>query len=409
MPLTILSNEEIQTIHQATLKVLAESGVHFWNSDNAIELFKAKGCKTDGYRVYFHPELLDECLSTLPDRNQLTLNGRSFRQGEVNFALIGNPYYLYEYEKSSYRDCEYSDLPDKIKMIEALDNYGIDVCYLIFRSKLDLKHHPDPVPGEPEKSYFTHYLCWCNPISPLQYQNDEVELIIKMSREKGPGCYVMLAPEVMMGATGPVTFAGALVQQNAEILAGVMLAQLAQPGVPCIYGSVGGAMDMRNGEFLMGTMEANMMGIASVQLADFYKLPSRISPGNTGAREPGIRAAVDLAMGLYVGAAAGGNFITTGLLDCTLMMSYEHLVIANELMTQVKRAVKPINMDADHLALDVIKEEITDTPNFMGNPHTREHMREALYVSDFTGRVEDCYEDWYLKANKKVKEILGRD
>ena len=146
----------------------------------------------------------------------------------------------------------------------------------------------------------------------------------------------MISPEVMLGATGPVTIAGALVQHNAEVLAGTILAQLVQPGTPVIYGCVTAPMDLRTAEISQGNFETALINAAAVQMADHYGMPSRIAPGNTSARKPGVRAAVEMTLGLYMGLAAGGNLITTGLLDSTLMVSYEHLVLMDELIGQIK-------------------------------------------------------------------------
>ena len=98
----------------------------------------------------------------------------------------------------------------------------------------------------------------------------------------------MCSPEVMLGATGPVTLAGALAQHNAEVL------------------------------------------------ADSYGLPSRVQTGNTSARRPGVRAAVETAWGLQMGIAAGANLVNTGLLDSTLMLSLEHLVLVDELVSRLQ-------------------------------------------------------------------------
>ena len=79
--------------------------------------------------------------------------------------------------------------------------------------------------------------------------------------------------------------------------------------------------------------------------SDFYRMPSRISPGNTSAKRPGVRAVTETALGIYMGIAAGGNIITTGLLDSTLMISYEHLVVLDEMINQIKRATGGIKID----------------------------------------------------------------
>jgi trimethylamine--corrinoid protein Co-methyltransferase len=137
-------------------------------------------------------------------------------------------------------------------------------------------------------------------------------------------------------------------------------------------------------------------------------MPSRIAPGNTSARKPGVRAAVETALGLYMGLAAGGNLITTGLLDSTLMVSYEHLVLVDELIGQIMSVTRGIDVSESGLALEVIKEHGHPSPQFLTSDHTLEHMKRDVYYSDYTGRTSRSYEEWYEKAHARVAQILDR-
>ena len=251
-------------------------------------------------------------------------------------------------------------------------------------------------------------LIWCNPISPLQYHPEQVEEIIQGLKTHGSNCYVMFSPEVMLGGTGPVTMAGALVQHNAEVMSGVILTQLIAPGTRAIYGSVSGVMDLRTADISLGSLESTTFNGCVVQLADFYGLPSRIQFGNTSARRPGIRAAVETAWGLHMGIMAGANLVNAGLLDSTLMLSLEHLVLVDELTSQIRSAKAATVVDTERLALDVVRQEGRPSTNYLGHDHTVDHMKEAMYYSDFTGRTPKSYEDWYELAHEKVQAILRR-
>lgn len=211
-----------------------------------------------------------------------------------------------------------------------------------------------------------------------------------------------------MGGTGPVTMGGALVQHNAEVLAGLVLAQLSRAGSPFIYGCVSAPMDLRNAEISQGSFETGMFNAAVVQLADRYGLPSRISPGNTSDRKPSARALVETAVGLILGTAAGGNIITTGLLDSTLMISYEHLFAVDELINQIRSVAGGIATDADSLALEVIAQYGHPGGNYLAAEHTLKYMKRDIYYSEFSGRIEASYEDIYAKAHRRVTDILAR-
>jgi len=391
------------------------------------------------------------------------------RQGESHVGVIGNPYYLYEHGQGQ-RDLTEADADDKFLILDSLANLQFDCCCTINASQRDAGSvFPDyrktdvcleylrrrvhrrvqkPVKrpaihsnilhgreGNPrihsprmlkplEKMELLRHaivygpqqtqallaqdtpLIWCNPISPLQYHPEQVCEIIQAGRDYGPNCYVMFSPEVMLGGTGPVTMAGALAQHNAEVMSGVILTQLLVPVTRAIYGSVSGVMDLRTAEISLGSLESMVFNAGVVQLADHYGLPCRVQLGNSSARRPGIRVAVETAWGLQMGLAAGANLVNTGLLDSTLMLSLEHLVLVDELVSQIRSSTAAAAVDTEHLAMDVIRQEGRPETNYLGHAHTLDRMKEAMYYSDFTGRTEKSHEDWYDLAHQKVQEIL---
>jgi trimethylamine:corrinoid methyltransferase-like protein len=126
------------------------------------------------------------------------------------------------------------------------------------------------------------------------------------------------------------------------------------------------------------------------------------------AKAPGARAAAETAVGLYFGLAAGGHIISTGLLDSTLILSHEHLVVTNELANQVRSVAGGVRTDAESLAADVIDRCGHPSPEYLFDPHTVANLNRDIYYSDFCGRVDKSYEDWYDKAHRQVTEILDR-
>ena len=480
MRIEALSADQIQQVHEATLRILEDVGVWFKDSPEAAELFRSNGCRVDDGRVRIPRQLLTECLARLPDRNELKIcvtrlgfsEPLGLKQGESHVGLIGNPYYLYDHADGE-RDLTETDVDDKFLVLDSLANLKYDCCccitgaqreakatfpdyhktevctdYLRRRLRRSVKHGPKPpaihsnilhalesnsrihsprTAAPLEKMELLRHailygprqteallahdtpLVWCNPISPLQYHPEQVREIIQAIQEYNGACYIMFSPEVMLGATGPVSLAGALAQHNAEVLAGVMLVQLCRPGTPVIYGSVSGVMDLRTMDISLGSFESILFGAAVVQLADSYGLPSRVQIGNTSARQTGVRAAVETAWGLQMGIAAGANLVNAGLLDSTLMLSLEHLVLVDELVSQFRGAAAAATVDTEHLAFDVIQKEGRPGGNFMAHEHTVTHMKEAMRYSDFTGRTPQSYDDWYATAHRKVRDILDEE
>jgi len=464
----MLDQKDVERIHEASLEVLSKTGVYFWNNPEAIRIFKENGCRTKESRVFFPRKLVERCLSQLPERKKLKFYSKwwdmkdsiGLAKGQVNIGLIGHAYYLFDFDKGFSRDCVKADLEGRDLIVDNLRNFDMNFCDLVLHSdrhrqkyedtrlqdtrfnnvdesiKVLRQRVQDKVRRDAGKTIHAHTyskeearieilshivvrglrevenqlrkdaaLVWVNPISPLQYYEGESKAIIGTVKEKGSSCFVMISPEIMMGATGPATLAGTLVQQNAEVLAGTVLTQLVNPGTPVIYGCVSSAMDLRNAEVSHGNIETPMIDAAAVQMADFYGMPSRISPGNTSAKRPGVRAATEAALGIYMGIAAGGNIITTGLLDSTLMISYEHLIVLDEMINQIKRAVGGIKTDEERLSVDLIHEQGHPSPNYLSSSHTLKFMKD-IYYSDFVGRTKESYEDWYKKAQKKAKRIL---
>lgn len=471
MKFTALSDGDLERIHNKTLEVLAEVGVFFGDNEEVNKVLSGEGCNIKEGRAYFPPEVVEKNLAKVPDRKNLTLNVNrsyesinslrdnplSFKKGQVNIGLIGNPYYIYDYEDGEMRECNESDVEDKLLILDNLDNIDFDYCNLItaaeryigksdrrsyqnidnchkflqqwVRGRAGIKNNsiywttnmsPEEqrlaflgmaiIEGKeaiteifPRRSGLTF---WCNPLSPLKYKPEEAHEIVKVSRHGGNRGWVMIAPEVMLGLSGPVTISGALIQHNAEVLAGVILAQMAKPGANCMYGSVSAPADLRNAQISQGNFETAIFNAAVVQLADKYGLPSRISPGNTSARKPCSKAAVEQIAGLIMGASAGGNLITTGLLDSTLMISYEHLILLDELIEQTKLLKSSVSVDEDSMAIDTIRNVAEGKEDFISCDHTYKFMKKDIYLSDFCGRLERNYKDWYDIAHIRVKDIL---
>ena len=463
-----LRAEDIERIHQASLTVLADVGVLFHKAPQVEEFLVANGCRAEGGRIRFPAELVEDCLQRVPDRDTLTFGDPSLGYGEQfslakgasNVTINGNAYTIYDHQAGAPRHCVEAD-SDEFSLIAAhLKHLVADPCDLVFHSErtsaghrkqitfdsadargeflrrwlagrqgierplgLNVRNYsPDEAALvmlalavrdgaaalEQRMAIWEQYI-WFNPLSPLQWHGEQAPIFLELLDPARKCTLVMISPEVMMGTSSPVTIAGALTQHNAEVLSGLVLAQLARPGVPVMYGFVGAPADLRNADVSHGNIETALLSVAAVQIADHYGLPSRICPGNPSAKAPGARAAVETALGLALGLAAGGNIIMTAILDSTLMLSYEHLIVTDEIAGQLLNINGEIHTDSDSLAVDVITAcSAQSGGSFAFNEHTLRHMKRDIYYSDFTGRVAASYEDWYDKAHTRVKDILAR-
>jgi len=241
-------------------------------------------------------------------------------------------------------------------------------------------------------------LGFTNPVSPLQLSKELIEGALLFATYRQPMLY---APEALAGATAPATLAGLLVQQNAEVLAGIMVSQLAEPGAPVLYGTVSAAMDMRTGTAALGGPEAGLLNLASAQLARYYRLPSRGTGGNTDAKVVDAQAGLETAMGLLLAALAGMNFIydAAGVLDGSLTASYEKLVVDNEICGMVSRVLEGIEVTEETLALEEIR-RVGPSAGFLGSPFTSKMFRGEHFLPTLLDRKSR--EAWEAAGGKDL-------
>ena len=176
--------------------------------------------------------------------------------------------------------------------------------------------------------------------SPLQFQGEMAGSLIELARAN-QAC--VIDSLVMAGSSGPVTLSGVLVLQNTEILAGITLAQLVNPGVPVIYGGLSSAMDMRSGGLAVGCPELSMLVSATAQIARSYGLPSRSGGSLTDAHLPDAQAAGESALSLSTAVRNGIHFIldSAGILGSYMTMSYEKFLIDEEMCSILCRQIAP--------------------------------------------------------------------
>ncbi len=145
-----------------------------------------------------------------------------------------------------------------------------------------------------------------------------------------------------MGSMHPVTMAGALVQMNAEVLSGLVLNQLVNPGAPVIYMVWSGIMDMSVASNVFGCPEQALIGVAAAQLARYYKTPSNIIVGQTDSKMPDQQTGYEKMMSMFLVALAGADEIAlvSGLIDFAKTASYEQVVIDNEMAGYIHGILK---------------------------------------------------------------------
>ena len=213
---------------------------------------------------------------------------------------------------------------------------------------------------------------------------------------------VTVTPFTLMGAMTPTTMAGALAQQNAEALVGIALLQLTNPGTPSVYGGFTSNVDMRSGSPAFGTPENALANIAGGQLARRYNLPYRSSACNA-SNAVDAQAVYETQMALWSAVMGHGNLIyhTAGWLEGGLVASFEKLVIDCEMLQHMSKMLEPLKIDLDETGLEAMH-EVGPGGHFFGCDHTMQRYKTAFYepfISDWQNS-----ENWVLAGSKDATE-----
>ena len=426
-PLDLISRDELESIHRAALEVLREIGIDFLH-DEARAMLAQAGADVDpaSRRVRFDPALVEAHIGlapkefTLHARNSarnLTIGGRHVAFGSVasapnsfdraggrrpgnkrdfqNFIRLGQSFNSIHFW-AGY-PVEPIDIHASVRHLEALfdmltlSDKPIHAYSLGRERNLDaiemvkIARGLDDETLEREPSLFTVI----NSSSPLRLDTPMLEGVIQMARRNQ---VVVLTPFTLAGAMAPVTLAGALVEQHAEALAGLVMTQVVRPGAPFVYGGFTSNVDMKSGAPAFGTPEYMKTAIVGGQLARRLGLPYRSSNANA-ANSLDAQAAYESVFSLWGAIMGGVNFLMhgAGWMEGGLQASFEKMALDADLLAMVAEFLKPLKVDEAELALEAMR-EVGPGGHFFGAEHTQSRYRTAFFppmISDWRN-----YESW---------------
>jgi trimethylamine--corrinoid protein Co-methyltransferase len=444
--LEILTRSDLDRIHGATMEVLRRVGVKVWEA-KSFSLFKDAGADVDPETLMVRPSesLVKETIRKAP--SEFYMYGRDpkykLHMGarKVHFSVAGQTIRMLDPDgrvrPQVLRDSENvarvadwcshvhhvsvgttpKDVPDDIhplyhlaanwkNSIKTSDgyNYGRKLATETMEMLSILRGGDEQMKKTPTILGFT------NPVSPLQLSKELMEGAIVYARNNQPMLY---APEALSGGTAPATLAGLTVQQNAEVLSGIMVSQLASPGAPVLYGTVSAVMDMKTGATALGGPEVGLLNVAAAQLARYYNLPCRGTGGNTDSKTIDPQAFIETSTSLMMAGLAGMNFIydAAGSLDGSLTMSLEKIVIDNELAGMVARTLEGISVTDETLAIDEIC-RVGPTASYLSSPFTARMFRKEHFIPELADRrsreawQKDGGKDLVERAKERVRWIL---
>ena len=246
-------------------------------------------------------------------------------------------------------------------------------------------------------------------ISPFKLSPLSTRIMQEANRH---GIPVAISSAPMSGSTSPMTMAGTLAQLHAEQLAGICICQLTKAGAPVLYGGIPGMANMRTMGYRGGGVECGMMNAAIHQLARHIGVPNYNSSGLTDSKLPDAQAGWEKAMTTLLAVMGGSNYVhhAAGMLESMLAVAYEQYVIDDEIIGMCCKVLKGIEVDPDHLALEVI-DSIGPDGNFMVSEHTMEYMRKEYFdgngVTDSRGR-DKWEKDGGLDTRERARNLAKR-
>ena len=250
---------------------------------------------------------------------------------------------------------------------------------------------------------------FCEPTSPLTFAKNALGVLKLFARY---GLPVTFGPMVMASATGPATLAGTLAVENAEIVAGAVIAQILNPGVPVEYGGIPHVFDQKSGSISFGAPEQGVMAAAITQVGRFYGFPVHVNTGLTDSKVPDAQSAFEKGMTLLMGGLAGAELYGhLGILGADQGVSFEQLVIDDEIISYLKRMLADFRTEPEDLAVDVI-ERVGPGGSFLTQRHTLQRLRSEFWYptlcdrSDWHKWCEKGAKDMLVRAHQKVEEIL---
>lgn len=442
----LLTQKEIEMIHENTLRIMENIGI-IMNYEPARELLAKHGAILDGDKVKFPKKLVEEAIKLSP--SSYVLHGRNEDKNveiSTEYSAYAGPYgspFVVDLDKGR-RPGTLEDFNNIVKICHCLKNIDIQSHISCEPTDVDVKKRPTtmfyntlkysdkPLMGSiygyqnskdclemaaivfggveelKKKPVMASIPCT---LTPLNYDDAQLGAIMAYAEYSQPQLINSLS---MAGMTTPATVAGLVSVQNAEVLAGIVLAQCVNPGTPVVYSASGSNADMSSGRLAIGSPEDAVVSLVNGQLAKYYQIPCRNSGALSDSKMLDTQAAYESTLTVAMAQMSGGNFIlhAAGIIDTYNTTSYEKLIIDNEILGYMRRIAQGVEVNEDTLAYDVI-EEVGPKGTFLIEDHTVEHFRNEFYIPTLSNR--STYDQWVSNgsepleksANRKWKEILA--
>ncbi|MBU0511570.1 MAG: trimethylamine methyltransferase family protein, partial [Chloroflexi bacterium] len=380
-----------------------------------------EGATLNGDRVLLPPELVEKSIE-ISTKNVKT-RGRDGKiitlgDGSLHWHNLGGAMDIYDHGTGKVRRSTLQDLCNATRLLDALDQATtitpfftpIDVpgeLMSLAMYRYALPHTTKPLQGPgvqtarevkiavdmaevigPVGEVLTMSV---SPVSPLTFPAELVESMVEIARY---GIPFGPLPCPTAGTTAPMSLAGALTQQNAEVLASIVIVQMVKPGLPIVYCGRLAMMEPRTGISVWGGVEMGMASAATVQLGHRYGLPVNVYGLSTNSHSLEIQNGYERALNAILPALAGADELSgIGEMAAGITGSLAQIVVDNDIATSVRRVLRGFQVNSDSLAVDVIKDAMDGQRNFITQRHTIKYLRGGELFHNTLG-VRRSFEDW---------------
>jgi trimethylamine---corrinoid protein Co-methyltransferase len=444
--LEILTPQEVEKIHSATLWIIEKVGVRF-PSQRALDIWSANGADVDVEKqvIRAKPELIMDALKSCPPVYPLAA-----RDIQQDLLLDGNHVYV----GTDGCGVEVIDIHTGERRISCLQDVRDIACIADATEEVAFHWVPVSAQDKPAETRGLHEIkaIWENSTKHVQtesiYNEREARAAIEMAglvaggkdnlrqrpvlslmqcsasplgHDGGSLDAALVAAEygvptgfMTMAAnltTGPATLAGNLAVGNAEVIAGAALIQLAYPGAPVFYAAAQTASDLRTGAYTGGGPEDFLYGAATNVLSDFYHIPLSMGSFATGAKEPNWQAGIENSLSTFMASIVLSDMLLgVGFLHGSRIWSFAEMMMDCEIFSIIHKTLQGIIVNDETLALDTIA-AVGPGGNFLSQKHTLKHMRD-IFLPQFMDRRpynewearKDDARDWALVKARKVLE-----
>ena len=434
--MNMMGREDCLQLHRASCEILRRTGIQV-HCQAGLDLLRGAGAAVQDNQVHIPASLVEQALATVPGSFNLYKRGSeevalSLDGEHVYFGTGSDTLHYLDPRSGERRPFLLEDLADCVRVCDALPEIDFVMSMGVPRDVPEdryyrhqfacmLRHTTKPIVivcnsladieaiaamaaaaagGSERLRQYPNLLLYSEPSTPLRHSLEATEKLLFAAEHAIP---VTHSPAPMMGGTAPVTLAGAVALGNAEMLSGLVMHQLKNPGAPFLYGHGVHHLDMKSMISVYGAPEFQLARVMAAEMGRFYGLPVWGYAAHSDSKVIDGQAAADAQFSVLVALLAKTNLNhDVGYLESGLTHSPEMVVFTDEIIAMTRRFTQGVRIDAETLALEAIH-AVGPGGNFMSHPHTLTHWRELWSPRLFD---RQRLEVWEKRGSKEIKARL---